>query len=287
MTQLTATAVRPQRTLAGGVEVCGRGVHSGSVTRVRLLPAWEGSGVVFRRTDIPGAPDIHATLDSVVASELQRRTTLAAGEARVHTVEHILSAAYALGVDNLIVELDGPEPPFLDGSAKPFVDMMRSAGVSELASTIEPVALPRPLAFNLDDAGYSVLPSEHFRVTFFFVSGEALLRRQTASFVVTPETYEREVAPARTFCFFREIEALQRAGLIGGGTLASAVVIGRKAVLNESLRFPDEPVRHKILDFIGDLALLGRPLTGHFLVARGGHRTNAAFGQFLRKGLNL
>jgi UDP-3-O-acyl N-acetylglucosamine deacetylase len=262
-------------------------VHSGGLTRVRLLPAPDGAGLVLRRMDLAGAPEIPATLDAVVASELERRTTLAAGGARVHTVEHILSAAYGLGVDDMIVELDGPEPPFLDGSARPYVELMQASGLRDLPSTVEPVALARPLGFNFGEAGYTVLPSQDFRVTFFFASDEPLLRRQTAGFVITPESYGREIAPARTFCFFREIEALQRVGLIGGGTLASAVVIGRKAILNESLRFADEPVRHKILDFIGDLALLGKPVTGHFLVARGGHRTNAAFGQFLRKELGL
>ncbi|MCX7718294.1 MAG: UDP-3-O-acyl-N-acetylglucosamine deacetylase [Candidatus Sumerlaeaceae bacterium] len=287
MIEPLATAVRPQRTIAQSIGASGRGVHSGRLTNLRLLPAADGVGIVFRRTDMRGAPDIPATLDSVMAAELQRRTTLAVGEARVHTVEHILSAAYGLGIDNLIVELDGPEPPFLDGSAKPFVEMIESAGVCELNSPVQAVALPHPVAFSLDDADYSALPSEHLRVTFFFASDESLLRRQSASLIVTPDVFARDIAPARTFCFFREIEALQRAGLIGGGTLASAVVIGRKAILNESLRFADEPVRHKILDFIGDLALLGRPVAGHFLVARGGHRTNAAFGQFLRKELGL
>jgi UDP-3-O-[3-hydroxymyristoyl] N-acetylglucosamine deacetylase len=147
----------------------------------------------------------------------------------------------------------------------------------------------RPLVFECPEAGAEVvaLPSADFRVTFFYSSPFPLLRRQTASKVITAATFRTEIAPARTFCFVDEIDALLRGGLIRGGSLASAVVIGRKAILNDSLRFPDEPVRHKILDFVGDLALLGRPLLGHFLAWRSGHRANAAFGTYLRKELGL
>jgi len=250
-------------------------------------PAPAGFGIQFRRRDIPDAPCIPATRAMVVEAELTRRTTLSNGHATVHTVEHLLSAAYALGVDNLLVELDAPEPPFLDGSALPYAEALGDVGMTEQDATISVLTVSSPTTYVLPEAEFSVLPSSELRVTFFFTSDEPLLRNQCATFVVTPDDYLREIAPARTFAFFHEIEALRAAGLIRGGSLASAVVIGRKSILNESLRFPDEPVRHKILDFIGDLALVGTPLTGHFLVWRGGHRVNAMFVEFLRKELAL
>lgn len=218
--------------------------------------------------------------------ELQRRTTLASGETRVFTVEHVLSAAAGLGISDFVVEMDSPEPPFLDGSAAPFVELLREAQPVETAAPTNPIRLPETVVFQESGAEIVAIPSESFRVTFFFTSNHPRLRAQSASFVLDdPDTYVREVASARTFCFVEEIEAMRASGLIKGASLASAVVIGRKAILNESLRFPDEPVRHKILDFVGDLALLGRPLKGHFLAWRSGHRANALFALHLKRVL--
>lgn len=285
------TPARPT-TIARPAEVRGRGVHSGQICLLRALPAPPGTGVSFRRIDLPGAPEVSASVDSIVESELQRRTTLAAGEAKVFTVEHVLSAARGLGLDDLIVEMDAPEPPFLDGSALPFVELFRQAGLSsrEAAENAarDPLVIPETIVFSEGGAEIVALPSRTLRVTYFYTSNHPRLRAQSASFELSdPETYVREIAPARTFCFFEEIEAMRRSGLIKGASLASAVVIGRKAILNDSLRYPDEPVRHKILDFIGDLALLGRPLQGHFLAWRSGHRANALFALHLKRVLGL
>ena len=274
---------RPQNTIARTTGTRGKGLHSGVEANLRLLPAPPGHGILFRRTDLPGTPDIPALVEHLVHTDLMRRTTLASGDARVFTIEHVMAAASALRVDNMIVELDTEEPPFLDGSSKPFVDMILSAGIEPQQDSVEPLAVTRPLAFRDGDAEITALPSDAFRVTFFFSSDNPLLRSQQADFVITPDTFAAEIAPARTFCFFAEIEPLRARGLIRGGNLASSVVFGRKALLNESLRFPDEPVRHKILDFIGDLALLGRPVLGHFMASRSGHRVHAAFCNFLRK----
>jgi len=291
MTEAACTAsprsldVRPQRTIGAVREVAGRGLHFGELVRMRIVPASPDSGIVFVRADMPEAPEIPATLDSLAHDDLLRRTTLRWGAAEVHTVEHLLAAAYALGVTNLRVELTASELPFLDGSSLPLAELLCDAGLADQRATIDVLRPQEPLAFRHEFAEITVMPSTDFRVTFFFSSDEPLLRNQAASFVVTPETFVAQIAPARTFAFFNEIEALRRKGLIRGGSLASAVVIGRKAILNETLRFPDEPVRHKILDFIGDLALLGKPVLGHFLVWRSGHRANAAFAQYLRKEL--
>ncbi|MCX7626725.1 MAG: UDP-3-O-acyl-N-acetylglucosamine deacetylase [Candidatus Sumerlaeaceae bacterium] len=275
--------VCPQRTIARMSELVGRGVHFGETVRMRVLPAPPHTGIVFVRIDLPGAPEIPANFESLAQEDLLRRTTLRWHEAEVHTVEHFLAAAYVLGITNLRIELDGSELPFLDGSAQPFAQFLLDAGVAEQEATIETCAPSRPLAFRFDHAEIVAMPATDFRVTFFFSSENPLLRTQSATFVVTPESFIREIAPARTFAFFHEIESLRRRGLIRGGSLASAVVIGRKAILNNELRYSDEPVRHKILDFIGDLALLGKPVVGHFLAWRSGHRANAAFVRFLRK----
>jgi UDP-3-O-acyl N-acetylglucosamine deacetylase len=277
--------VRKRQTIGSPVEISGRGVHSGELGTLRLVPAASGAGISFRRTDL--RVDIPARLENLAADQLLRRTTLAAGDAKVHTIEHVLSAAAGLGVDDLLVEMNCAEPPFADGSAAPFVELIRRAGIVSNDASVEPVQLPSIITYHDADAEIVALPSSELRVTYFFTSARPQLRAQAASVLITPESYATQVAPARTFCFFEEIEALRRANLIKGASLASAVVIGRKAILNESLRFPDEPVRHKILDFIGDLALLQRPLTGHFLAWRAGHRVNAAFALHLRKELGF
>lgn len=281
------SGARLQRTIFKAVETRGKGLHSGNLSLLRLLPAPAGSGIRFRRIDLQGAPEIPATLDSIGSEELTRCTRISAGGAQVHTVEHVMAAAYALGIDNLIVEIDATETPFLDGSAKPFVELLESAGVVEQQTPVKEVRVKHPLAFRLGSAEVVALPSELLRVSFFFTSDNPLLRTQSASFVITPESFTHEIAPARTFCFIDEIEQLSRCNLIRGGSLASAVVIGRKHILNDSLRFANEPVRHKILDFVGDLALLGKPVKGHFLAWRSGHNVNAAFGNYLRKEIGF
>jgi len=279
---------RPGKTIAAPAELSGRGVHSGATGTVRLLPAPGGTGIVFRRVDLPGSPTIPANYASLDAEKLARQTTLAANGAAVHTTEHLLSAATGLGVTDLLVEIDCEEVPFADGSALPFVQLLQQAGLSETGGNAPaPLVIPRPLVYREGGAEVVALPSRDYRVTFFFTSNHPRLRSQSATYAISPETYIREIAPARTFCFFEEIEQMQKMNLIRGASLTSAVVIGRKAVLNESLRFPDEPVRHKILDLVGDLALLGAPLQGHILAWRAGHRVNAGFGRYLQKELNL
>lgn len=260
-------------------------MHFGEPVQMTLRPAPPDTGIVFRRTDLEDCPEIPAQLDFLAQDDLLRRTTLRYESAEIHTVEHLLSAAYALGVTNLYVDVNAAELPFFDGSSLPFAELFLEAGTVEQEAELAVLQPFEPLAFQHNAAEICVVPAADFRVTFFFSSSEPLLRTQSATFVISSETFCREIAPARTFAFFHEIEALRRQGLIRGGSLASAVVIGRKAILNESLRFPDEPVRHKILDFVGDMALLGKPVLGHFLVWRSGHSANAAFAQFLRKEL--
>lgn len=276
-----------RQTLAGEMSITGRGIHSGIPATLTLGPAEPGAGITFCRTDLPGTPIIPATYDYLAVEELDRRTTLRTPAAAVHTIEHVLSALAGAQVHDAVIKMTSAEPPFLDGSSLPFSEMIEQIGIDASDEEITPIAIPRPIAFSHGDAEISAIPSAEFRVSFFFTSEHPNLRSQSQTLQVTPETYVAEIAPARTFCFFEEIEALRKANLIKGANLASAVVIGRKGIINDSLRYPDEPVRHKILDFIGDMALLGAPLQGHFLAWRAGHRVNAAFGMYLKKELNL
>lgn len=284
---ITTPPSRMRQSLRGEVSISGRGVHSGVISNLTLCPGEPESGIRFCRTDLPGKPVIPANYDYLVEKELDRRTTLRAGDAVVYTIEHVLSALAALMVDDVIVKMDSSEPPFLDGSSLPYADMINRAGLVSTNKQISPIVIEKPLAFTHGDSEICAIPSAGFRVSFFYNSDHPSLRAQAYSVAITPDSYLKEIAPARTFCFFEEIEGMRKAGLIKGANLASAVVIGRKSILNNALRFTDEPVRHKILDFIGDMALLGTPLQGHFMAWRAGHRVNAAFGKHLQKELNL
>lgn len=287
MTSGNNAAPRFRRTIGKRVSVAGKGVHSGIPALLTLAPAEPGAGYTFQRVDLPGKPVLPVSYENLVLEELERRTTLRANGATVHTIEHVLSALAAAEVDDVNIELDAAEPPFLDGSALPFADMIKDAGVVESTEALSPIVIERPMAFSFGGSEVCVTPYNGFRVSFFFTSAHPNLRSQSHTIDITPDAYYREIAAARTFCFFEEIEQLRRAGLIRGANLSSAVVIGRKGIINDSLRYNDEPTRHKILDFIGDMALLGRPLRGHFMAWRAGHRVNAEFGMFLKKELDL
>lgn len=281
------SVARFRQSLKEPISAHGKGVHSGRACSVEICPAAPGTGIRFQRTDLPGAPIVPATYDFLAAEELDRRTTLKTPDASAHTIEHVLSALAGCGIDDALVKLDGPEPPIMDGSSLEFVRGITDANIITSDIPAEPIVIDRPLSFLYEQAEISVIPSPDFQVSFFYNSDHPNLQEQSYTTVINPEIYRTQIAPARTFCFFEEIEALYKAGLIKGASLACAVVIGRKGIINDSLRFPDEPVRHKILDLIGDIALLGRPIQGHILAWRAGHKVNAAFGMYLKKELNL
>lgn len=281
---------RLRATLASTTTLEGYGIHSGAPCRLTLSPAPTGTGYVFRRVDLPDAPAIPVSYDYLAVEELDRRTTLRLpGGTAVHTIEHVISALAGCDIDDAYIDVTAAEPPFLDGSALPYARAIIAAGSAPSAGDqpLQRLILTTPITYLSDGAEISAIPSAELRVTFFFTSNHPALRSQSQSFAITPEVYLAEIAPARTFCFFEEIEMLRQANLIKGANLSSAVVIGRKSIINDSLRFPDEPVRHKILDFLGDISLLKTPVQAHYLVWRGGHRHNALFGKYLQKELNL
>src|SRR5262245_6403060 len=237
-----------------------------------FLPGVAGTGIRFRRIDLEGKPEIEARIENV--SETNRSTTLAKGNVKVHTVEHVLSAFAGLAIDNAVVELDSNEPPIADGSAREYCRMLHSAGVVSQPENRDVFQIKAPIEVQTGDTILSVFPDELFRITCTSADKEGRFT-QFFSIEVSPETWEKELASARTFCFYEEIEYLIKNGLIRGGSLENAVVIRDDAVLtNEPLRYPEEFVRHKILDIVGDLSLLGRPLQGHLIAVKPSHAAN-------------
>ena len=250
----------------------GIGLHSGRPVRLRLRPAPAEHGIRFVRADI--GVEIPATLHNLGAQD--HATTLSRDGVSIGTVEHLLSALGGLGVDDVRVEVDGPEVPVLDGSAAPFVILLHEAGLRPLAVPRRHIKVREPIEVVRGGKSVRLVPADHFEISYTIGFDHPLLRHQTLFMRVTPRSYTESVAPARTFGFLREVEMLRKSGLALGGSLENAVVIGETGVLNNKLRFEDEFVRHKILDAVGDLALLGHPLMGRLEATKAGHALHAA-----------
>lgn len=297
-----------QRTIKATAELSGTGLHTGVPSTIRFNPAPVNTGFIFRVPGNGATVDLKADIDHVI--DVNRGTTIAFGDAKVHTVEHVLSALAGLEIDNCICELDNIEPPVIDGSSKPFVDVLLEAGIQnqdEPKNYFEPES---PINYSEPARGVDliVLPSDDFRVTFMVDYQNPALGTQYTTLASLEHEYAEEFAPARTFCFLSEVEFLHKQGLIRGGSLETAVVIcddgytqddadrlgkaigyprpfkiGASRIVDDiPLRFPNEPVRHKVLDLIGDLSLIGRPLRAHVLAARAGHAANVALAKKIR-----
>ena len=237
-----------------------------------ILPAPANSGVRFRRVDLEGKPEIEARIENV--SETNRSTTIAKGNVKIHTVEHVLAALAGYGIDNAVIELDANEPPIADGSSREFCKIILAAGIVQLPEKKEFFTPSEPVEIRLGETVMTIFPDEHFKITCTSADKKGRFT-QFYSTEVTPKTWEKELAHARTFCFYEEIEFLIKNGLIKGGSLENAVVIRDDAVLTtEPLRYPEEFVRHKMLDIVGDLSLLGKPIRGHVIAVRPGHAGN-------------
>jgi len=264
-----------QRTLKGPVSCVGVGLHTGAKVTMRLMPARAESGVVFVRTDLAGKPELKARAHHVVDTELA--TTLGLGAVRVHTVEHVLAALLGLGIDNARVELDGPEVPIMDGSAAPFIGMIKDAGVREQDTPKSFMVIKRAVTVSDGDKQATLAPGRGFRVDCTIDFKHPLISDQAVSIGFTDRAFVREVSSARTFGFLRDVERLKAMGLAQGGSLDNAIVVDDFSILNpEGLRFPDEFVRHKVLDALGDVALLGLPVIGHLTAYKSGHKLNHA-----------
>jgi UDP-3-O-[3-hydroxymyristoyl] N-acetylglucosamine deacetylase/3-hydroxyacyl-[acyl-carrier-protein] dehydratase len=297
-----------QRTIKTDISLTGTGLHTGVPSTIRFHPAPVNTGVVFRIPSNGQTTDLKADIGHVI--DVNRGTTIARGDAKVHTVEHVLSALAGLEIDNCVCELDNIEPPVGDGSSRPFVDVLLKAGIEtqdEPKIYFEP---DTPINYSEPARGVDliVIPSDDFRVTFMVDYRNPALGTQYTTLASLEEEYAEEFAPARTFCFLSEVEFLHKQGLIKGGSLDTAVVIcddnytqadadrlrdaigypnpfkiGRTGIVDDiPLRFPNEPVRHKVVDLIGDLSLIGRPIRAHVLAARAGHAANVALARKIR-----
>lgn len=306
---MTLKSHRRQRTIKRAVSCTGVGLHTGVESKITFKPAPENYGIQFKRSDIKGSAAIKADIDHVV--DISRGTTIEQNGVRVHTVEHALAAVSGLRIDNILIELTSKETPVLDGSAKDFVAVLKQSG--QVTQNAERKVLPISKAVAYSDSkkeiDIHVTPSDRFRVTFMVDYPLPQLGTQYEAIYNMEEDFAKEVAPARTFCFLSEVEMLREQGLIKGGSLDNAVVIidkeiargemdrlqklfgieetiisGANGILNgKALRFKNEPVRHKTLDLIGDLALLGIPIKGHVTAVRSGHASNVEFVKLVRQ----
>jgi UDP-3-O-[3-hydroxymyristoyl] N-acetylglucosamine deacetylase / 3-hydroxyacyl-[acyl-carrier-protein] dehydratase len=264
--------VLQQQTLSRPANYSGIGLHSGNRVTMTFLPAPPNTGLRFRRVDLEGKPEIEARVENVV--ENNRSTTLAKGNTRIHTVEHVLATFSGFGIDNAIIELDANEPPIADGSAREYCKLIRSAGIVPQEEMREPYVVTEAIKLEMGETVMTLFPDEAFKISCTSTDRQGRFT-QFYSLELSPKTWETELAAARTFCFYEEIEFLINHGLIKGGSLENAVVIRDDAVLTtEPLRYTDEFVRHKILDIVGDLSLLGRPIHGHLVAVKPSHSAN-------------
>src|SRR5437867_8174152 len=263
-----------QRTLRRHVSCYGIGLHSGNKVRLTLRPAPADYGIRFRRTDL-GDHEVPATVHHLAG--IQLATGLASNEVAVETVEHLLAALVSVGIDNVLIELNSPEVPIMDGSAAPFIYLIHEAGIRRLQAPRKYLKIVRPIAISRGDKRIALYPSDHFKVTYSISYDHPLLRHQSRTLRITEDSFVDEIAPARTFTFLKDVEMLRQNGLALGGSLENAIVLGETGILNNALRFEDEFVRHKILDAIGDLALVGYPVVGHLVAHRAGHALHTEF----------
>lgn len=271
--------VQHQQTIGHPSSFAGVGLHSGNRVNMTFLPAPANSGIRFRRVDLADKPEIEARVENVF--ETNRSTTIAKGNVKVHTIEHVLAAFAGYGVDNAIVELDSNEPPIGDGSSREFCKLIQEAGIAPLSERREPYKPLQPVELLMGETEMALFPDDGFKITCTSSDKHGRFT-QFFSVEITPKSWENDLANARTFCFFEEIEYLIKNGLIRGGSLENAVVIRDDAVLTtEPLRYPEEFVRHKILDIIGDLALLGRPLQGHLIAVKPSHAANCEMARLI------
>jgi UDP-3-O-[3-hydroxymyristoyl] N-acetylglucosamine deacetylase len=274
---------RSQTTLRTSVSIEGVGLHSGHPVRARFRPAPAGHGIVFRRMDRRGAR-ISARVDS--ASTFDYATTLSSGGVSIGTVEHVLSAAVGEGLDNCRIEIEGPEVPILDGSALPFVRLFHAAGFERQEAPVRPIILHGPVEVARGDRRISFQPDgAALTITYEIDFSHPVVGRQALTVAIRPDEYSTRIAPARTFGFARDVAAMRARGLARGGNLHNAIVLDETGVASGPLRFRDEFVRHKILDLVGDLALLGRPLFGHIHAVKAGHALHIEFARALDRAL--
>ncbi len=271
-----------QRTVSRSVTCSGIGLHTGQSGQLTICPAEADEGIIFVRTDLPDQPAVPARTEYVVSNLLS--TTIGRNGAAVSTVEHLLAALAGTGIDNARILIDGPEVPAMDGSAAQFVELLRQAGSLAQARPRRFLLVRRPLSVIDGDRYVRIAPADRLRFSCTIDYEHPVISTQSIDLTFSDQTFVRDIGPARTFGFLEEVEALKANGLARGGSLDNAVVVGPDKVLNgDGLRYRDEFVRHKVLDFIGDLALLGRPVIGHFEIYKSGHALHHRVADLLHK----
>lgn len=270
-----------RKTLAKEIIYSGIGLHKGENIDMKLISG--SNGIIFKRVDLEDGKneiklDIENTFDLTRGTNLKNEFG-----AKVHTIEHFLSALYAAEITDLVIELDGNELPICDGSAGRFIDLFENAGIKELDGEVEPIVIAKPIYLTVGDKNIVALPYDGYKITYAIRFEHSFLKSQLAEFEINLENYKKEIAPARTFGFDYEIEYLKKNNLALGGTLENAIVIEKDGVMNpEGLRYEDEFVRHKMLDIIGDLKILNRPIKGHIIAVKAGHALDIEFAKLLK-----
>ena len=255
-----------KKTIKKEIHLSGIGIHSGKNVDIILKPSHSGQ-IIFRRTDLD---NLELTLDPKKI-ETKNSTYLVSEECKIQTLEHLLAVLYIFGLDSLIIEINGDEIPIMDGSASPFAQAILNAGVMSLPDGKKSIKITKPFSLGERDAAFSFSPDSDFKITYSIEYDHPAIQKQELTLSLNQENFIKEIAPARTFGFLKDVPALRAQGLAAGGSLDNAVVLDEKSVINMPLRYPDEFVRHKILDLIGDLSLMGSPLIGHFKAQRAGH----------------
>lgn len=282
------TTLRQQRTLKSEATFTGIGIHTGQQVSLKFIPAKEGTGIVFKRVDLPGQPIIPATVEYV--QDTSRSTTIGINNIRIHTVEHVLAAVNAYQIDNLTIELSNIEPPVGNGSSDVFIDIIEKAEVIEQQVSVPILKLNQPVYWADGEIQVIALPYDGYRISYTLNYPHSdILKAQFHTIDITQETFKKELAPCRTFSLYEEVSYLMDKGLIKGGSLDNAVIIKEDVVLSKGgLFFPDEMARHKILDMVGDLSLVGIPFHAHIISIRSGHTSNYEFAKklyhYLSKG---
>lgn len=284
-TEEIKTSSRTQNTIKQPASFSGIGIHTGKVVSIRFVPAECGTGIVFKRMDLPSKPIIPATLEYVC--DTSRSTTIGIADVRIHTVEHVLAAIRAFSIDNLIIEISSIEPPIGNGSSDVFVEMIQNAGTKTQTDKTPIFYLNQPIYWSEGEIHVVAVPYDGYRISYTLNYPESkILKCQYQSFEINKETFNRELSPCRTFSEYKEVEMLMDRGLIKGGSLDNAVIIKDEAVFSKGgLFFDDEMVRHKILDMVGDLSLVGMDFRAHILAVRSGHFSNVSFAKILYQSL--
>ncbi len=285
--QKVGVKTRNQATLKKEVSFSGIGIHTGHEVNLKLCPAEKGTGIAFQRMDLRSKPIIPATVEYV--QDTARCTTIGIGDAKVHTIEHVMAALYACGIDNVVVQVDGPEPPVGDGSSSVFMKMIQTAEKEEQTSLRPILKLLEPVYFSQDSIHMVALPADNYQISYtLHYPHIKSIGSQFHSLVVTEESFAKEISTCRTFALYKELKTLMDLGLIKGGSLDNAVVVHDEAIFSkEGLKYPNEMVRHKILDVIGDMALVGFSFEAHIISICSGHTSNVAFAKKMLNHLTM